>query len=378
VLVNGCREDDLFEEYNDRAIVAPARNGKKMLGVCGWPTEICQFIDANAMSFDQARPWLECFQDEVLGSTNRVSFVVERSAHGTLEAILPVSVGRVSLAGPLRVRACKAPTNYYSALYGPISRPDVDEHTIRKLASHAVDLAQNLGVVDLAPLAEESAFIGSCLEAFRAAGWFTEIYPRFGNWIEPIGGRNFAEYLRDRPGQVRSTLSRKAKRLRSHASATFRIVSDAREVEGGMAEYEAIYRASWKTDEPFQGFIRQVARSFAQCGWLRLGIVRVNGQPAAAQIWFVHRNEASIFKLAYDPRYGDLSVGSLLTAHLFEHVIDVDRVELVDYLCGDDPYKRDWMTVRRQRVGFRAVRKFSTPGLVEAGRRLVKAVRPRG
>ena len=51
----------------------------------------------------------------------------------------------------------------------------------------------------------------------------------------------------------------------------------------------------------------------------------------------------------------------------------VDRVGVVDYLCGDDPYKQDWMTQRRQRVGLRAVRKSSLHGLatqvMELGRR---------
>ena len=32
-----------------------------------------------------------------------------------------------------------------------------------------------------------------------------------------------------------------------------------------------------------------------------------------------------------------------------KHVIDVDRVSTVDYLSGDDPYKKDWMSHRQER-----------------------------
>jgi len=39
----------------------------------------------------------------------------------------------------------------------------------------------------------------------------------------------------------------------------------------------------------------------------------------------------------------------VLSAALFRHVIDEDRVELVDFGTGDDPYKRDWMEEIRTR-----------------------------
>jgi hypothetical protein len=32
-----------------------------------------------------------------------------------------------------------------------------------------------------------------------------------------------------------------------------------------------------------------------------------------------------------------------------EHVIDVDRVEQIDFLTGNDAYKREWMSDRRER-----------------------------
>lgn len=58
---------------------------------------------------------------------------------------------------------------------------------------------------------------------------------------------------------------------------------------------------------------------------------------------------AYIHKLAYLEAAKPLSPGSVLSAALFRHVIDVDRVELVDFGTGDDPYKRDWMEAVRPR-----------------------------
>jgi hypothetical protein len=42
-----------------------------------------------------------------------------------------------------------------------------------------------------------------------------------------------------------------------------------------------------------------------------------------------------------------------------QHTMDVDRVQEVDYLSGDDAYKADWMALRRERVGVVGFDKFS-------------------
>ena len=47
----------------------------------------------------------------------------------------------------------------------------------------------------------------------------------------------------------------------------------------------------------------------------------------------------------------DSFIGSILTAHLFAHVIDNDRVSEVDFLNGDERYKQDWMSDRREYWG---------------------------
>jgi CelD/BcsL family acetyltransferase involved in cellulose biosynthesis len=51
-------------------------------------------------------------------------------------------------------------------------------------------------------------------------------------------------------------------------------------------------------------------------------------------------------KIAYDEQYAKLSIGTVLTT-LMPYVIDVDRVRIVDYLSGDDEYKRTWLSHRR-------------------------------
>jgi CelD/BcsL family acetyltransferase involved in cellulose biosynthesis len=51
---------------------------------------------------------------------------------------------------------------------------------------------------------------------------------------------------------------------------------------------------------------------------------------------------------------------------MMQQAIDVDRVREVDYLTGDDAYKRDWMSHSRERHGIVAYNLRSARGLALA------------
>ena len=118
----------------------------------------------------------------------------------------------------------------------------------------------------------------------------------------------------------------------------------------GMPDYYVVYNASWKQNETRNaGFQDCFVAAISRAGWIRLAILYINGQPVAAQLWFVHHNKASIFRLAYDRAWKQYSTGSILTSFLMEYVIDTDRVEEIDFLTGNEAYKQDWMSERRER-----------------------------
>ena len=112
-------------------------------------------------------------------------------------------------------------------------------------------------------------------------------------------------------------------------------------------------------------------------GWLRLGIVWLNGEAIAAQLWMVCNGKADIYKVAYDESFKAYSPGTVLTAHLLQHVLEKDQVVEVDYLIGDDAYKKTWMSHRRERWGIIAYHTRSFAGLLGAGREaLGRGVKP--
>jgi hypothetical protein len=44
-----------------------------------------------------------------------------------------------------------------------------------------------------------------------------------------------------------------------------------------------------------------------------------------------------------------------------QYVIDIDKVEEIDFLTGNEVYKQDWMSVRRQRWRLLFVKRHKPP-----------------
>ncbi len=231
-------------------------------------------------------------------------------------------------------------------------------------------LARNLpyGRLTFAPMPEDDAT--EFASALRNVGWIVLAEPCDSNHILAVEGRSFAEYWAQRPGALRETVRRKGKK----GGVSLRIVTDFTDAD--WTAYESVYKLSWKPGEGSPDFLRKWAQMDAATGRLRLGIAEIAGRPVAAQFWTVEGGTAFIHKLAHDENYRKQSPGTLLTAALFEHVIDSDRVALVDFGTGDDAYKRDWMEQVRTRWRIRAWRPQAArhwPSLVRAvARKLVQ------
>jgi hypothetical protein len=274
-------------------------------------------------------------------------------AQGAL-AILPLRLA-ARASGPWQGRGLTSLSNYYSSLWGPIladSGHDPGASLRRLVATVCADGRSDF--IRLSPLSTEAALFPQLIDAFRDCGMIVQPYFCFGNWYLEVAGRTSDQYFGGLPSVLRNTISRKSKRLEAAKQTRIQIVTGEGDLDQAIADYERVYSASWKIPEPYPRFVSGLIRACAQMGWLRLGLLYVAGQPVAAQLWIVTGKTASIYKLAYDEKYATLSPGTVLTARLMRYVIDVDGVEVVDYLTGDDAYKKDWMSHRRERWGILA------------------------
>ena len=242
---------------------------------------------------------------------------------GDLWLFLAARDGRVS-----------ALSNYYSFAWRPVWRGPVRAELADVLAR---GLKSRAAMLELGPLPEEDGSAALIADALRRAEWVVDVAATGANhWLD-TRGRSFAEWWAARPGALRSTVQRKAKK----GVVTLSIHEDFSDAL--WDDYEAVYNASWKPPESYPDFIRAWAKREAAQGTLRLGIARIDGVAVAAQFWMIDDGVACINKLAHVAGHDALSPGTLLTHALFERAFDVERVSRIDFGTGDDGYKRDWM-----------------------------------
>lgn len=255
--------------------------------------------------------------------------------------------------------------NYYSSLYGPVWCDGGREGVDWRQVCQAVVRLPGSSVIRLQPLDADGLFIRGMEAGLQACGYSVDRFFCFGNWYLPVEAGGFEAYWRLRPAQLRNTVARAKRRLeRSHAWHIDILTDPSPALELGITAYQRVYAQSWKEPEPNPDFMPGLIRMAAGQGNLRLGLLWLEGEVVAAQVWIVTAGKAHIFKLAYQSGFERFSVGSVLTAALMRHVMDVDGVREVDYLTGDDNYKKDWMSHRRERVGLIAFDRSRLRGCV--------------
>ncbi len=311
--------------------------------------------DGALQDIESAPAWFENLQRTVFADDPGTRYYLTEF-DGKQTTVLPVRLSRSGM-----VRRIESLSNYYTSLYSPILSAEGTAHDLVPLLEAASHDHGGAHVMRFAPMDPDSPAYEVLLTALRSSDWVPFRFFCFGNWYLKVE-ETWSDYLRSRDGTLRSTIKRMSRKFAA-AGGTLEVLADPATAEAAIQAFTDVYALSWKQAEPYPEFIPGLIRWLATEGKLRLGIARLAGRPIAAQLWIVHRGKASIFKLAYDPACAAFSPGTLLTAHLMEHVIDRDGVKEVDFLSGDDDYKKLWMSHRRERWGIVAYNPRTLIGL---------------
>lgn len=315
--------------------------------------------------FQLGADWWRVYGSTVMAASEGTRLLVLRRG-GWPVAVLPANVDPAlrELGGMVGALA-----NYYSTLYLPLVARDATGLDLLPLVRLLRQESHERKSLRFEPLDPDSPATQALEWALDAAGYSVTRYRCSGNWYLPVR-QTWNEYFGQRQGELRSTVRRKATRLAAHGGR-IEVIEDVALLPDALEAFAAVYRNSWKHQEPVAGFIEQLSATYAKRGQLRLGVVRIGEKPIAAQIWIVNSGRAYIYKLAHDRAYNHLAPGTLLTAHLMRWVIENDQVAEVDFMSGDEPFKRQWMSHRRERCGLVANDLHSIDGWLGAAREAV-------
>lgn len=282
------------------------------------------------------------------------------------------------MRGSGRLSALVAP---YTLDWRPLLAADATPETLRA-AGHSLGMMFRRGPpVRLDTLDPALPGLDPLLQGFASAGMRALRFAHTGNWHETLPrGTSWADYLAARPSVLRTTVTRKL--ARAAREAEFELVAGpGPRLDAGIAAYEWVRARSWKPSEPFPDFDATLMRAVAGLGLLRLGILRSrsDGKPLAAQYWLLDRDgqRATVLKLAHIEESRGASPGTVLTAQMIRGLLEQDGVTELDLGRGDDPYKRLWAGLRRQRIGVVLASPLQVAGALEILRYTLGALRRR-
>lgn len=318
-------------------------------------------IPAAALDFYQTAEWFRNLAATCGIPDGAVTFLQEGAT------LLPLQTSRWK-AGPLHGRVARGLSNFYSCRFAPPGF-DASEDPGGTARAFGCQLRQD-GYAHLRLDALDEGDCRHLSNGLRQAGWITEPFRQFGNWHLDTRGLAFADYWSQRPGKLRNTGARRRRALLEKGQGRivrYRAPGDA---PAAAATYNHVAAQSWQKHEPHPGFLPGLIQYGLEAGELEVWALLAGNRPVAAQIWVHRLRRATIFKLAFDQAWRQQSAGTVLTMAAIETALQEGATDEIDFGWGDDPYKQDWLPVRRQRYGVSAYNPRTAWGLYAAARNL--------
>lgn len=209
-----------------------------------------------------------------------------------------------------------------------------------------------LDAVELEGHLQGEPSLGRLTAELRTAGWVAEERELAGAWRVKLPGTS-EELLAQLP-KSRRRKANKARRLLAEGQVNYEFAGEWARIGSLWNEFvrlhqkrrEILGEAGCFSDPRFERFLRSAVQRFAgqQACWL--GVLWSAGQPVGMNLVFLHRAMACVYQAGMDPERSELDPGHLINYFMIERAIE-QKVEWLDFLRGDEPYKEGWGAERR-------------------------------
>ena len=239
-------------------------------------------------------------------------------------------------------------------------------------------------VLTLAEIPAESSSIDFWDGFIQEAGKVMEITETTVCPVVDLPGRP-EDFLASLSGNNRYNLQRKRKRLEQAGQVAYERAASIQDIEKSLESFILLHQIRWEhkgttgnfRSQRFLRFHREIARVFAEKGWVHLDFLRLNGEPIAGIYGYGYNDRYSFYLPGFNPTVvPEASPGMLLLFHRIEEAIRQGYQEF-DLLRGVAGYKMAWanglrrcLTLRYYNQHLRAV----AMKLLESGRLVVKVL----
>lgn len=214
----------------------------------------------------------------------------------------------------------------------------------RLLAEFVVEGFGRWGYARFESLDASSPLLGPFLEAARRKGASTGVRPT-STCPRIALATDWDGYLAGLDKTHRHELRRKIRRSQAVGRQEVLFLAGRDEIAASMDSFLRLHRASSAAKAAFQDdsvrcFFRGIAGVFAEEGWARLSLMRIDGRDVAASLSFTPGDRVLLYNSGSDPEYRAHSVGIALHAAEIRHAIEQGNA-WYDFLRGNEPYKYD-------------------------------------
>ncbi len=197
--------------------------------------------------------------------------------------------------------------------------------------------------------------------------------------------KTWADYLNLIGSGTREEIARKWRRLRKQGEIVIERVQKIDDLEKAWEVLVRLHRDRRDSIGGRSAFVTRRARVFHRNfiemallrGWLRLYLLRVNGNCVAAEYCLHIGDRVTDFQSGFDVRWSRFGVGTLLIAHAIQEAIQEGASEF-DFLRGGEAYKQhQWAAVLRRDASLVIWRRNPRVSLVTAVRGWSRTIRSR-
>lgn len=232
-----------------------------------------------------------------------------------------------------------------------IARRGSEEEAARHLADHLVAERAVLRFDRLRQGASAAALLAGKL---RRRGWTmgrtaTEVCP-----VIDLRGLGWEAYLARLGAEHRYAVRRKLRSIARRHEVSFEEATSDETRRETLATLFKLHLQRWSRSGGSTAFDRpellafhdEFTRRALARRWLRLFLLRLDGQPAAAFYGFRHGDCFAFYQSGFDPALSGSSPGVVLMAMAIRAAIE-EGASRFDMLHGDEPYKLHWAGATR-------------------------------
>ena len=202
---------------------------------------------------------------------------------------------------------------------------------------------RGIGRMDLRTLRPEAASL-SALREMASREYLDVAVEPDGVTFESALPAAWDDYLMQLSKKQRHEVRRKMRRLENHGDFAYRTAGIDEDLDSATGHFLRLFHMNRTDKSAFMDaamadYFRELIEAAARHGLLRLHILEVADNPAAAVLCFEYGGERYLYNSAYDARYNDLSVGIISKVLSIRSGIEAG-CRRYDFLKGAESYKR--------------------------------------